>query len=61
MKNQSLFVVALFLSLSVFSQQTRFFSDPGATFKEAKEYFQKEQLLFYLQAEAAQAVCLYMV
>jgi hypothetical protein len=43
MKNQSLFVVALFLSLSVFSQQTRFFSDPGATFKEAKEYFQKEQ------------------
>jgi hypothetical protein len=43
MKNQSLFVVALFLSIPVFSQQTRFFSDPETTFKEAKEYFQKEQ------------------
>src|SRR5258706_2464983 len=43
MKNQSLFVIAFFLSMPVFSQQTRFFSDPQTTFKEAKEYFQKEQ------------------
>lgn len=43
MKNQSLFVIALFLSIPVLSQQTRFFSDPEITFKEAKEYFLKEQ------------------
>lgn len=43
MKNQSLFFAFLFLSLSVFSQQTRYFSDPETKFKEAKEYFQKEQ------------------
>src|SRR5258705_2506882 len=43
MKNQSLFVISLFLSVSVFSQQTTYFSDPETTFKEAKEYFLKEQ------------------
>ena len=43
MKNQSLFVISLLLSVSVFSQQTQFFSDPETTFKEAKEYFLKEQ------------------
>jgi tetratricopeptide (TPR) repeat protein len=43
MKNQSLFVISFFISISVFSQQTRFFSDPETTFKEAKEYFLKEQ------------------
>ncbi|HKC34743.1 MAG TPA: tetratricopeptide repeat protein, partial [Chitinophagaceae bacterium] len=43
MKNQSLFVISLFLSVSVFSQQTAYFSDPETTFKEAKEYFLKEQ------------------
>ncbi|HMK27042.1 MAG TPA: tetratricopeptide repeat protein, partial [Chitinophagaceae bacterium] len=43
MKNQSLFVISLFLGVSVFSQQTAFFSDPETTFKEAKEYFLKEQ------------------
>jgi tetratricopeptide (TPR) repeat protein len=43
MKNQSLLGLALFLSISVFSQQTRYYSDPEITFKEAKEYFLKEQ------------------
>ncbi len=43
MKNQSLLVLAVFLHISVFAQQTRFYSDPESTFKEAKEYFQKEQ------------------
>lgn len=31
------------ISTSVFSQQTAFYSDPYSKFKEAKEYFQKEQ------------------
>jgi predicted Zn-dependent protease len=43
MKNQSLLVIAIFLSIPVFSQQTRFYTDPEEKFKEAKEYFQKEQ------------------
>jgi TolA-binding protein len=43
MKNQSLFFLALLFSIPVFSQQTKYFSDPESSFKEAKEYFQKEQ------------------
>ena len=44
MKNKSFLATALlFLSVTVFAQQTRYYSDPEATFKEAKEYFQKEQ------------------
>ena len=43
MKNQSVLLIATFISLSVFSQETRYYSDPQTTFKEAKEYFQKEQ------------------
>lgn len=43
MKNHSLLAVAIFLTISGFSQQTRFYSDPEEKFKEAKEYFQKEQ------------------
>jgi TolA-binding protein len=43
MKNHFLLATALFLSVSAFAQQTRFYADPEATFKEAKEYFQKEQ------------------
>ena len=58
MKNQSLLAIATFLSLSVFSQQTRFYSDPEEKFKEAKEYFQKEQysLAYPLLKELRQAV-----
>src|SRR6185503_11621546 len=43
MKNQTLFVVALLLTTATFSQQSKYYSDPEEKFKEAKEYFQKEQ------------------
>lgn len=58
MKNQSLLVIATFISVSIFSQQTRFYSDPESTFKEAKEYFQKEQysLAYPLFKELQQSV-----
>ncbi len=58
MKNHSLLVIAILLTTSVFSQQTRFYSDPETTFKEAKEYFQKEQysLAYPLLKELKQSV-----
>jgi predicted Zn-dependent protease len=58
MKNQSLLVLATLLSLSIYSQQTRFYTDPEAKFKEAKEYFQKEQysLAYPLFKELQQSV-----
>ncbi|NOT52049.1 MAG: tetratricopeptide repeat protein [Chitinophagaceae bacterium] len=43
MKNPSLFTLAILFSTVVFSQQTRYYTDPEEKFKEAKEYFQKEQ------------------
>ncbi|MFN8290561.1 MAG: tetratricopeptide repeat protein [Chitinophagaceae bacterium] len=43
MKNLSLLWLASVFSISVFAQQTAFYTDPEAKFKEAKEYFQKEQ------------------
>jgi predicted Zn-dependent protease len=58
MKNQSFLAIAILFSISAFSQQTRFYSDPESTFKEAKEYFQKEQysLAYPLFKELKQAV-----
>ncbi|HEY6503556.1 MAG TPA: tetratricopeptide repeat protein, partial [Chitinophagaceae bacterium] len=60
MKNQILFVIGLFLSTATFSQQTRFYSDPpmAEKFKEAKEYFQKEQysLAYPILKELQQSV-----
>ena len=58
MKNKSFFAIAILLNISVFSQQTHFYSDPESTFKEAKEYFQKEQysLAYPLFRELKQAV-----
>src|SRR5260221_1537976 len=58
MKNQSLLAIAILISVFAFSQQTRFYSDPGITFKEAKEYFQKEQysLAYPLFKELKQSV-----
>jgi len=58
MKKQSLLSLAIFLSVSVFAQQTRFYSDPEEKFKEAKEYFQKEQysLAYPLFRELRQSV-----
>ncbi|HVZ55702.1 MAG TPA: tetratricopeptide repeat protein [Chitinophagaceae bacterium] len=43
MKNQSLVLLACLFCISAVAQQTRFYSDPDERFKEAKEYFQKEQ------------------
>src|SRR5437868_138898 len=43
MKNYSSLVIAIFFSIPLFAQQTRFYTDPEEKFKEAREYFQKEQ------------------
>jgi hypothetical protein len=45
-------------SISVIAQQTRFYSDPDEKFKEAKEYFQKEEysLAYPLLKELQQSV-----
>jgi len=43
MKNFCLLVTSISLSITVVAQQTRFYTDPEEKFKEAKEYFQKEQ------------------
>jgi TolA-binding protein len=58
MKNLSFLLIATFLSISVFSQQTRFYTDPESVFKEAKEYFQKDQfsLAYPLFKELKQSV-----
>ncbi len=60
MKNQTLFVVALALSFhpAIFSQQSKYYSDPQEKFKEAKEYYQKEQysLAYPLLKELKQSV-----
>src|SRR4029078_3655575 len=58
MKNQSLVILAIFFGISLSAQQTSYYSDPQATFKEAKEYYQKEQynLAYPLFKELQQAV-----
>ena len=58
MKNISLSILAILFSISVIAQQTRFYSDPEEKFKEAKEYFQKEQysLAYPLLKELQQSV-----
>ncbi len=43
MNNRSLVIPAMLIGLISFAQETRFYNDPDAKFKEAKEYFQKEQ------------------
>ena len=42
MKCATLFVFISIISSSLIAQQTLFINDPQATFKQAKEYFQKE-------------------
>ncbi|MBC7947098.1 MAG: hypothetical protein H7Y42_04405, partial [Chitinophagaceae bacterium] len=58
MKNQILFAIAIAVSTASFSQQTRYYSDPQEKFKEAKEYFQKEQynLAYPLLKELQQSI-----
>ena len=43
MKNLFLLVIATSTCVAVNSQSTRYYTDPQWTFKEAKDYFQKEQ------------------
>ncbi len=43
MKNPILLALAILFSSFAFSQQTRFYTDPETKFRDAKEYFQKEQ------------------
>lgn len=58
MKKPGSLVIAILLSISLYSQQTRYYTDPEATFKEAKEYFQKDQysLAYPLFKELRQSV-----
>jgi tetratricopeptide (TPR) repeat protein len=58
MKNQILVTLILVITLSANAQQTRIFSDPEEKFKEAKEYYQKEQysLAYPLLKELQQSV-----
>ena len=43
MKQLLSLAIATVLCMAVYAQQTIFYSDPHAKFKEAKEYFQKDQ------------------
>lgn len=58
MKQSFFLAIATVLSISAFSQQTIYYSDPFTKFKEAKEYFQKEQysLAYPLLKELKQSV-----
>src|SRR5689334_15773090 len=58
MKNHFFLAAAIFLSIPVFAQQTRFYTDPEEKFKDAREYFQKEQysLAFPLFKELKQDI-----
>ncbi|MCX6316822.1 MAG: tetratricopeptide repeat protein [Bacteroidetes bacterium] len=58
MKNLRIAIIATLFSTQLSAQQTRFYTDPEATFKEAKEYFQKEQysLAYPLFKELKQSV-----
>jgi TolA-binding protein len=58
MKNQCIAILAIFFSISAKTQQTHYYSDPEEKFKEAKEYYQKEQysLAYPLLKELQQSV-----
>ena len=58
MKKYTLLITAVLLSYCSYTQQTRFYTDPEEKFKEAKEYFQKEQysLAYPLFKELKQSV-----
>src|SRR5215470_5202331 len=59
MKNQCIAILlAILFNISLRAQQTRFYTDPEEKFKEAKEYFQKEEysLAYPLLKELQQSV-----
>lgn len=43
MKHHLSLIIVFLLPLTILAQQTRFYSDPEEKFRDAKEYFQKEQ------------------
>ena len=58
MNKPGLVLFATIISLSISAQQTKVYNDPQETFKQAKEYFQKEQysLAYPLLKELQQSV-----
>ena len=58
MKKPSIVLLAAIFSISISAQQTKIFDDPQETFKQAKEYFQKEQysLAYPLLKELQQSI-----
>jgi TolA-binding protein len=58
MKTQCIVILAFLFCISATAQQTRFYSDPEEKFKEAKEYFQKEEysLAYPLFKELQQSI-----
>ncbi|HEX7903584.1 MAG TPA: tetratricopeptide repeat protein [Chitinophagaceae bacterium] len=58
MKHTLVLTLVALSTVTVFSQSTRFYSDPQAIFKEAKDYYQKEQysLAYPLFKELQQSV-----
>jgi len=58
MKTQSIVILAFVFCISATAQQTRLYSDPEEKFKEAKEYFQKEEysLAYPLFKELQQSI-----
>lgn len=58
MKTQCIVILALLVSISAAAQQTAIYSDPEEKFKEAKEYFQKEEysLAYPLLKELQQSI-----
>ena len=45
MKHSLFLAIAAITSAALYSQSTIYYSDPQTVFKEAKEYFQKEQYI----------------
>lgn len=58
MKYQCIATLAFLFSISATAQQTRFYTDPEEKFKEAKEYYQKEEysLAYPLLKELQQSI-----
>src|SRR5947208_1756993 len=43
MKNLSFLILSIAFTISLSAQQTAYYNDPNEKFREAKEYYQKEQ------------------
>ena len=58
MKHQCIVTLVFLATISATAQQTRFYTDPEEKFKEAKEYYQKEEysLAYPLLKELQQSI-----